>query len=129
MRKGVSTIIATILMLLITLALAGFIYTFLMGTVKVQTQGIEVLDIYCSNNIVYIAIKNIGTDSVSNITCLQTTPTGDTCSFTGLASPIAPGTSTGYLQLDTCTGSGSRYCQYRLVPNIGKPVPVTVGCT
>lgn len=62
--KGVSAVIATILMLIITIALAGMAYMYIMGYFGGVTSGIELADSYCSAGVVNIKIKNIGTTDI-----------------------------------------------------------------
>ena len=63
MGKGISTVIATLLMLIITIALVGFSYTFISGTFtgKVST-AFSVIDSYKDT----ITISNIGTDPITS---------------------------------------------------------------
>jgi len=49
--KGVSTVIATILMLMITIALAGMAYIYISGVMTgAAAKQIKVLDVTCTNN-------------------------------------------------------------------------------
>ena len=49
--KGVSTVIATILMLMITIALAGVAYIYISGVMKgTAEKQIKVVDVTCTNN-------------------------------------------------------------------------------
>jgi flagellin-like protein len=123
--KGISAIVATILMLLITISLAGVAYMYITGVFTSTVQGIEVVDSYCSNNIVTMVIKNSGTNNVTSLTCTQTSPAGDTCSLTGVN--IAPGTTQTFT--DTCAGTGGRSCLYRIVPPSGRSVEASAFCT
>ena len=127
--KGISAIIATILMLLITISLAGVAYMYISGTFTTQMQGIELVDSYCAGSTVNIVIRNIGTDNVTSLTCTQTVPASDTtCDFTGtLTTPIAPGTTGTFT--DACGGSDGRSCMYRIVPPNGKSVEASAYCT
>ena len=62
--KGVSAVIATIMMLAITIALAGMAYMFISGSFTAQTGKLVEIDAgatYCSGNTVYMYIKDIGT--------------------------------------------------------------------
>ena len=126
--KGISAVIATILMLVITIALAGTAYMFINNMFTSQTQGLEIVDSYCSNNKASIILRNLGTNPVTSITCVQTAPSGDTCSdFTGVN--IAPQVTGTFTDFDTCAGTGSRFCNYRLTPNVGRTITVQVSCT
>ncbi len=61
--KGVSTVIATILMLMITIALAGVAYIYISGMIKVAEKQIKILDVTCTeqegNAIYYVSIRNL----------------------------------------------------------------------
>ena len=62
--KGISEIIATILMLMITLAISGTAYIFISGAFTSQIQGLEVVDAYCqdgSPDVVNLIMRNLGT--------------------------------------------------------------------
>ena len=62
MRKGVSAIIATILLLMITIGLAGMAYVFVSGMMTGRTsKTITVLDASCTSDIITIVISNDGT--------------------------------------------------------------------
>jgi flagellin-like protein len=123
--KGISAVVATILMLLITISLAGVAYMYITGVFTSQMQGVEIVDSYCTNNIVSIIIKNIGTSNVTSLTCIQTSPAGDTCSFSGVN--IAPGTIQTFT--DTCSGAGGRTCLYRITPPTGRSQEASAFCT
>jgi hypothetical protein len=88
-------------------------------------QGIEISDSYCSNSVVSMVVKNIGTNNITSLVCTQTSPSGDTCSFTGVN--IAPGTSQTFT--DTCSGTGGRSCLYRITPPTGRTVEASAFCT
>lgn len=129
--KGISAVIATILMLVITIALAGTAYMYMTNIFGQQTQGIEVLDSFCdSSGSVTMSIRNIGTNPVTSITCLQTAPAADTTCSPGFTSvSIQPGATQQFTSMDTCTGSGARFCQYRLTPNTGRTITPQASCS
>jgi len=122
--KGVSTVIATILMLIITIALAGMAYMYIAGVFTATVQGIEVIDAYCDRGIVTITIRNIGTNVITSFDVRQTSPPDN------LASPyqgiIEPGRTINYK--DVCFGDGSRSCIYRITPPLGKSATATATC-
>lgn len=122
--KGISEVVAVVLMLMITIALAGMAYMYISGIFTVKTQGIEVADSYCTGGTVTFTIRNIGTTNVTSITCTQTAPAGDTCSLTGVN--IAPGTTQSFTE--TCSGTGGRSCVYRLTPSVGTSIQASVYC-
>ena len=131
--KGVSTIIATILMLMITIALAGMAYVYITGVFTTQTQGIEIADSYCgASGAVTFLVRNLGTTDISSIGCIQTAPSTDavgSCNATALSNiavSISAGASASFT--DTCGGTGGRSCIYRFTPPVGRSVSLTVTC-
>lgn len=62
--KGISAVIATIMMLVITIALAGMAYMFISQSFTSQTGRVVEIDsgaTYCSGTAIDVWIKNIGT--------------------------------------------------------------------
>ncbi len=62
--KGVSTVIATLLMLIITIALAGLAYSYISGLFSAKTGKIIEIDAggtFCSGTTVTVYVKNEGT--------------------------------------------------------------------
>lgn len=66
MRKGITPIIAIIVLLLITVALAGAAWTYLSTYMTELTgQSVEVMDFFCvSGNTAVILVRNAGTTDV-----------------------------------------------------------------
>ena len=136
--KGVSTVIATILMLMITIALAGTAYLYISGSFSTQLQGLEVTDSFCTGvgpaSAVTIKVRNLGTNAISTVTCTQTSPAAEntgTCTSTPGPSTPAPSPLDAGVSgdiTDTCGGTGSRSCIYRLVPPSERSVVATVSC-
>lgn len=147
--KGISTVIATILMLMITIGLAGTAYLYISGAFTQQTQGLEVVDEFCQGGTTAtITLKNSGTNAVNYIngacgdggvaiaTCgginvRRTAPTADfpVGQPTGNVASIDPGTL-ATLTDTSCTSAGiTRTCVYRLTPSSGRSVTATVSCT
>jgi flagellin-like protein len=151
MKKGITPIIAVIILLLITVALAGLAWTFLSGYFTGLTgKTIQVSDFFCMGGVnAQITITNTGTETIS----LGTTGTCDTAgSITGVsescgdititrtdganmhgdlggATTVRPGGTVVFN--DSCwTGSGVSTCSYRIVggsSGIG-PNTATVSC-
>jgi flagellin-like protein len=128
--RGISTVIATLMMLVITIALAGMAYMYISGVFTAQTQGIEIVDSYCVGNTVNVVLRNIGTLNVSTaqIVCTQTAPTTGSCSLSP-STTILPGNQTQLTLSPDCSGTGARTCAYRLVPPAGRAIQVVVTCT
>ena len=144
--KGIATVIATILMLMITIALAGTAYLYISGAFTSQTQGIEMVDAFCSTGIqARISFRNIGTTDItfdadscapaigSPSTCgsidVTRTSGGGTASFDGDDATVEPGTTATLIDTG-CAAPGSPItCVYRITPPSGRSVVATVSCT
>lgn len=64
MKKGITPIISIIILLLITIALAGVAYTFLMGQLFTRIGGsfdVPTGGAFCTNNLITIQVSNTGT--------------------------------------------------------------------
>jgi len=140
--KGISEVIALILMLVITIALAGTAYLYISGIFTTQTQAIEVADAFCNTSTsggnIIMSIRNLGSSAVTSITCTRTAPgTPGPCSIPVNLAPcnsgagnIPPGQSCMLSWgVDLCSGNGTRSCQYRLTANIGRTISTQVTCT
>ncbi len=152
--KGISTVIATILMLMITLAIAGTAYLFINAAFTQQTQGIEIVDAYCANRYdSMIIIRNSGTSAISfvnglcsgtgaspcgGITVVRTAGGGGgaTMKLSGDKATIDPGTTATLVDAEDpvagntgCTISGTAItCIYRITPSAGRRVDAIVNC-
>jgi FlaG/FlaF family flagellin (archaellin) len=68
--KGISTIIATIIMVVITIGLIGVAYLYMSGIITGATsQNIAMLDAYCepTNNNITVLVKNDGTVGITTM--------------------------------------------------------------
>jgi flagellin-like protein len=132
--KGISTVLATILLLMITLALIGMAAGFIFGWWGRASQGIEYTGgARCiegapgEEDKVQIPIRNIGTIN-QTVEVTQTAPAGDTADPDSI--PIEPGQTKIYE--DTCKGTGtSRFCVYTFTPKMGgfPLTDIAVPCT
>jgi len=150
--KGISEIIATILMLVIVIALGGTAYLYISGTFTRETQVLEFVDSFCNDGKeARILFRNLGTSNITFVaggttgtfgdcvpatgspaTCgsisVTRTSGGGTASFDGDRTPVAPGT-TANLRDTGCAESGSPItCVYRITPPFGRSVVATVNC-
>ncbi len=66
MKKGISTIIAVILLLIITISLAGTAYMFIIGMLRRQmSKPISILGASCNTtNYITLVISNDGTETI-----------------------------------------------------------------
>lgn len=139
MRKGISTVIATLLMLVITIALAGFAYTYISGTLTARTGVvINLLDATCGSggaaaDSIQVTVLNDGTTASGALTVTATAPDGTTTTGTCTTVSINPGTQ------GSCPGSGidrallaantAGSYRIRITSPSGTPVTGTVFCS
>ncbi len=150
--KGVSTVVATLLMLMITIALAGTAYLYISGAFQQQIQsGIDIVDSFCTDGTTAnITFRNIGTaalnldttlgppancipDTGNSVTCggvsVTRTSGGATANIDPSPSTVEPGTI-GTIGDTGCTTAGTpRSCVYRITPPGGRTIIGTVPCS
>jgi flagellin-like protein len=151
MKKGITPIIAVIILLLITVALAGMAWSFMSGYVTTMTgKSVQVIDNYCTagRNAV-IVISNVGTESINlgaapgctaagsitgtSATCgeLVITRTDGTSMTGSLAASgtLAQRNSTTFTDT-ACTTTTPKNCQYRIRTTTGTTSnPISVYCS
>jgi len=67
MKKGISTIIATIILLVITISLAGTAYLFMSGMITGQmSKSISILSASCNTTHILIVVSNTGTKEITD---------------------------------------------------------------
>ncbi len=71
--KGISTIIASIILVVITIGLISVAYLYMSGLISGTTgKNIQLMDSYCDNDgtngNITVMVKNIGTLSITNLT-------------------------------------------------------------
>ncbi|MBD3156148.1 MAG: hypothetical protein GF368_05900 [Candidatus Aenigmarchaeota archaeon] len=67
-NKGVSAIIATIILLMITIALAGTAYIYMSGMIGGRTnKAISLLDASCSGTTITLVVSNDGTVDIDGV--------------------------------------------------------------
>lgn len=109
--KGISTIIATLLMLVITIGLAGIAYSYISGIISVRTRAIELVDAFCVGTTGSAIIRNTGNDIIRSAE--QSLEDVDAnCTEKQTPQDINPGSTVRYNFTNCGTG---RYHSYRLV--------------
>lgn len=127
--KGVSAVIATILMLVITIALAGLAYSYMSGILTQQMSVVLKIDggaTQCSGNTIAVYVKNDGTNN-ANVTVYSAATAGGLVSATPCeaAKEVASGALVGF----TCTKTGTAgYYQLR-ASSTGASTPGSVYCS
>ncbi len=100
--KGISPLIASVLLIAFTIAIAGVISGWMSGLTKTTTEaagrgakcpgaGLEIISTSCSSNIVKITTMNSGSVDLTNFVALVTDQAGTTTTnntqYTGTLSP------------------------------------------
>ncbi|MBU5687784.1 MAG: archaellin/type IV pilin N-terminal domain-containing protein [Candidatus Aenigmatarchaeota archaeon] len=94
MKKGISAVIATLLLLVITIGLAMTAYFYINNMVQRSTS--KVINIepgYCSNGVITLVITNLGTETIQNGDIKYTLNSGTVNNLnlaTGSSYPIPP---------------------------------------
>ena len=93
--KGVSPIIAIILIIVITLGLAGVAQVYIRGIFAARSAVIELIDSYCENGNGAAVIRNSGITTISSGSIVVIKTTGDVCTNelndTDFAADLPPG--------------------------------------
>ncbi|MBI2547407.1 MAG: hypothetical protein HYW23_03095 [Candidatus Aenigmarchaeota archaeon] len=127
--KGISTVIATILMLMITIALAGTAYLYFQGVFTSQTA--VVLDLSgadCTGDPITISVSNHGTTNATTVTVSATAPDGTSAGAACTISNLAP-TTTSSCSINRDAGKPSGVYSASITANNARPVRGPVTCT
>jgi len=128
MKKGVSTVIATLLMLVITIALVGFAYTYITGTTTARTGVVlDIIQSSCAGDSITVGVRNEGTAPSALITVSATQPDGTTAAGSCTISSINPGLSGECTANRAIGGTGTN--SLRVSAAGATPVSGTVFCS
>ena len=89
--KGISAIIATLLILVITLGLAGLAYTYISRIFTARTRTLFVIDAFCYGTDAKIIVRNEGTTDISGSSVKLIHASGGTCSNSKKPTTFPPG--------------------------------------
>lgn len=109
--KGISTVVATILMLMITIALAGTAYLYISGVFTSKTRTLSMIDSYCAGTNGSVIIRNEGPDTIR--AGEQTLVAVSNACTTGPTLADINSSATATYTFSTC--STNQIHQYRLV--------------
>ena len=145
MRKGITPIIAIIVLLLITIALAGTAWTFLNQYMTSTTgKNFQLIDSFCiSGTTAKVILKNVGTGNVNVGTC--STMSGDTTTcgdviitrtdggdLSGASldktGSIRPQETVTFTDTGCTTGGTSNVCNYRFALGSLGTLTASVSC-
>ena len=128
--KGVTPIVAIIILLLITIALAGAAYTYLQQYFQSTTgKNVQIVDAVCtSGGIANLILKNIGTQDITLTSCtsFDTGDTSENCGditfikseggdWTTTATNITPNTGIPRGSSATFKDYCGSFCSYRFI--------------
>ena len=106
--KGISAIIATLLILLITIGLAGLAYSYISGVFTSKTMTISLVDAYCTGTDAMFIIRNDGTQTLPSTsvtaTVIDASCTGGNLPTTESNNPLTSDISAGSTATLTATG-------------------------
>jgi flagellin-like protein len=146
MKKGITPIIAIIILLLITIGLAATAWTYLSGFLAGYTKSLQLVDSYCMGaTTANVILRNTGPDPIAlgascTITDGSTTATCGSLTITrtdgGTFSSASINPSSGSLPAassltfqDGCTVSGTpRVCTYRFVSGGTGATAISITC-
>ncbi len=155
MKKGITPIIAIIILLLITIGLAATAWTYLSGFMAGYTKSLTLVDSYCTGGTTSnVILRNTGTEPISlgtgctipttdhvvtcgalTITRTDTDASGVTNNFdNSVVTPsITPNsgnlpTQESLTFTDTCTQSGPHVCTYRFTTGGTGATVVSIPC-
>jgi len=125
--KAVSTVIATLLMLIITIALAGTAYFYITSITTSATSiviGFDTTRTFCDGTNIHISVKNDGTGPVDKFAVFIAGRNSAGDPFTDTECESAAGDDLNAGTADVCGGgvSATVFFDGAMVPN-----PVTVG--
>ena len=113
--KGVSEAIVTILLLSVTLGLAGTFYTFINGVYNAKIAYVEIIDAYCTNHTAYFVIRNGYTQPLSK-SSFSCDAANSGCSGPCAVDESFPAGGAGYVKVYNC-GSGTHTLKLTGVAN------------
>ena len=92
--KGISTIIATIMMVVITIGLISVAYLYMSGLITSRTvANIQLVDAFCTSRTLNMLIKNIGTTAIDpskmSFVVRGSNVTNINCDMTSLAAGVS----------------------------------------
>lgn len=130
--KGISTVIATLLMLVITVALAITAYGYITGLFTSTTSGlIDIADVSCTAGSSYfVTVRN--TDQFNNISTVELLVRVDdtpvtTITWNPTIIPANRGVTVGTIT-DPAGGAAGSVHRIRVIGPAGRPVTLPVSC-
>jgi flagellin-like protein len=136
MMKGITPIIAIIVLLLITVALAGVAWSYLQGYMGgLTSKSIEVRDYFCiTGDIPIIVVGNIGTEPIAtNEISIMDATTGTAITtggwtYLGNATTLTTIPISSAAKWTAVTACSTGTCSYRITAAGGRTQRVSVTC-
>lgn len=111
--KGISPIIAIIIILLITIAIAGAAYSYISVIWGRTSEGLQLVDSSCSAGNATLTMRNVGSDALAN-TDITTTRTSPTSLSITTISPATINPGTQVVIYDEACAAGNM-CVYKVL--------------
>jgi FlaG/FlaF family flagellin (archaellin) len=114
--KGISDVIAMLLMLVITIGLVGVSYSYITGVFTARTAVVLSIDAgasSCTSSQIVVAVRNDGTSASGPVQITISKPDNQPACTTITPNPI-PSINPGVYQTATCTRSGTGSGYYKV---------------
>lgn len=133
--KGISVIIATIILVVITIGLVATAYVYISGLITARTRkSLSLVDSYCvkdTNYKIYVYLKNEGTADIDTSSDLTFLVDGKSADFESKPSTISAGSAASSAVVINGTDgtplSTAKYYEVRVI-SPGNVLPFSVGC-
>jgi FlaG/FlaF family flagellin (archaellin) len=115
--KGISDVIAMILMLVVTIGLVGLAYSYISGVFTSRTAVVLSIDVgasSCTSSQIVVAVRNDGTSASGPVQLSISKPDGTSACSSITPNPITS-INPGVYQTATCTRSGTGSGYYKVV--------------
>jgi flagellin-like protein len=135
MMKGITPIIAIIVLLLITVALAGVAWSYLQGYMGgLTSKSIEVRDYFCiTGDMPVIVVANIGTDAITTATDITVLNSATGALAVGTWRPMSGTGTTASIAVndvarwESSTACSTGTCSFRVTAG-GRAQRISVTC-
>ena len=130
MKKGISTVIATLLMLVITITLAGFAYTYISGVLTSRTAvSLDILEASCVGDPISVTVRNEGTSASGTITVSGTQPDGSTSAGPDCTIASINGGTSGSCSINRAAAAAVGTYRVRVTASSATPATGTTFCS
>ena len=123
MSKGISAVVATILLLVITIAMSGLAYMYISGIFTRATSTVSVIDSFCVDGTIKFFLVNEGSTTIKSDSLRLITVDAD-CSGSFTLQDLPPGQN---VEINITGCSSGRQHTFRLITPAGG-IPLSQYC-